>query len=83
MIESDKTLKIVILGEMGVGKTSIIKRFVFNTIPVDNNPTIGIDYVSKSLDLLNGTKVHIDIWDTGNIFIIKIIIKLVIKSFNQ
>ena len=41
--------KIVLLGDQGVGKTSIINKFIFDYFDDSSNPTIGIDFISKSI----------------------------------
>ena len=47
--------KIVFLGDLGVGKTSIINQFVNNTFDHTHQPTIGIDFLSKTVYLDNRT----------------------------
>ena len=39
--------KVVFLGNVGVGKTSIISRFIYGAFEPAYCATIGIDYVSK------------------------------------
>ncbi|XP_068250134.1 uncharacterized protein [Palaemon carinicauda] len=38
---SSQLIKVVMLGAAGVGKTAIIKQFVYNEFPTRHNPTIG------------------------------------------
>ena len=35
--------KLMLLGEIGVGKTSLIRRFVLNEFNFDYRPTMGVD----------------------------------------
>lgn len=42
-----KKYKVVFLGNVGVGKTSIIQRFIYGAFEPSYFATIGIDYVSK------------------------------------
>ena len=51
------TFKLITLGNSGVGKTSIIKRYVYNIFETDNMATIGINFSFKELTLKNGKKV--------------------------
>ena len=44
---SIKKYKVVFLGNVGVGKTSIIQRFIYGAFEPSYTATIGIDYVSK------------------------------------
>ena len=57
--------KIIVIGDVGVGKTFMIKKFVNNEIPTRNMPTIGIEFAKKVVTLKNGSKVVTQIWDTA------------------
>lgn len=58
------SIKLLTLGNFSVGKTSIILRYAnkrfFNTYL----PTIGMDFIPKSIEL-NNIKLNIQIWDTA------------------
>lgn len=56
--------KIVLLGEAGVGKTSIVSRFIKNHYSDITESTIGGSYYTKCIDL-NGTQMILNIWDTA------------------
>ncbi|CAK62866.1 unnamed protein product (macronuclear) [Paramecium tetraurelia] len=56
--------KIVFIGNQAVGKTSIIARFVYEQIPEQHQPTIGIDFLSKCIQVDNKT-VRLQLWDTA------------------
>lgn len=63
--------KIVFLGEQSVGKTSLITRFMYGSFDPNNQATIGIDFLSKTIypdssDSDNGDKViRLQLWDTA------------------
>ena len=59
------TFKLITLGNSGVGKTSIIKRYVYNIFETDNMATIGINFAFKELTLKNGKKVKLKLIDTS------------------
>jgi Ras-related protein Rab-8A len=59
------TFKLITLGNSGVGKTSIIKRYVYNIFETDNMATIGINFSFKELTLKNGKKVKLKLIDTA------------------
>jgi GTPase SAR1 family protein len=40
-------LKVVIVGDAGVGKTSLLKRYVNAEFKIDYKPTIGADFCKK------------------------------------
>ena len=59
-----KKFKLVFLGDQSVGKSSIISRYVYDTFEVSLNPTIGVDFVIKSVYSGDNTyKIHF--WDTA------------------
>ena len=62
--ESDFSFKILFLGGIGVGKTSIINRYVKNRFNNDQTPTIGIDYRTKTV-IYNSKKIKLKIFDTS------------------
>lgn len=56
--------KLVFLGEQGVGKTSVITRFMYDTFDNNYQATIGIDFLSKTMYLEDRT-VRLQLWDTA------------------
>lgn len=56
--------KFVFAGDSGVGKTSICKFFWNNEVSKNEEPTIGIDFGSRIVEVEN-TKVKLQIWDTA------------------
>ena len=57
--------KILILGDMSVGKTSFLTRYVDNTFDNFTLNTIGVDYVLKNVQMEDGSIVKLQIWDTA------------------
>ncbi|XP_075213170.1 ras-related protein Rab-18-B-like [Lycorma delicatula] len=58
------TLKILIIGESGVGKSSLLLRFTENSFDPDQALTIGVDFKTKKLTI-DGNTVKLAIWDTA------------------
>eukprot|EP00826_Nyctotherus_ovalis_P025543 TRINITY_DN1980_c0_g1_i10.p1 TRINITY_DN1980_c0_g1~~TRINITY_DN1980_c0_g1_i10.p1 ORF type:complete len:201 (+),score=32.16 TRINITY_DN1980_c0_g1_i10:78-680(+) len=59
-------IKIVLLGNSGVGKTSIVERFVFDKFKPINPSTLSVMFMTKSVDVPDtGTTVKLNIWDTA------------------
>ncbi|WP_338377619.1 Rab family GTPase [uncultured Flavobacterium sp.] len=54
--------KIVLVGHFGVGKTSLIRRFVNNIFTEDYKVTIGVHIFKKEIEV-NNTKLTFVIWD--------------------
>jgi small GTP-binding protein len=53
-------IKIVLLGDSSVGKTSLVERFVHNTFTQFSEATIGAAFKTKVFD-----SIKLDIWDTA------------------
>ena len=63
-ISNFKKFKLVFLGDQGVGKSCIISRYVYDSFDPHANPTIGVDFVVKSVYSGENTyKIHF--WDTA------------------
>ena len=59
------TFKIITIGNSGVGKTSILNRYISNTFREELIPTIGLDFSYKTVTLENGRKVKLKLFDTA------------------
>merc|ERR1712106_905196 len=56
--------KVVFLGKQSVGKTSLITRFMYDSLDNTYQATIGIDFLSKTMYLEDRT-VRLQLWDTA------------------
>lgn len=64
-IENSKlNVKIVIIGEASVGKTSLMSSFISDTFSDQMQPTIGCDIQNKTM-CVEGQNVDIRLWDTA------------------
>ncbi len=62
----DFLFKILLIGDSGVGKTSVLRRFADDAFDGDAFiSTIGIDYKLKTIALMGGRTVRLQIWDTA------------------
>lgn len=57
-------VKVVLLGESGVGKSSFMLRFVANNFKVDSTSTVGASYMFKIIQV-NGRNIKFNVWDTA------------------
>jgi Ras-related protein Rab-5C len=57
--------KVVLLGETGVGKTSIISRYVHNNFSEVLMSTTGASFATKKLEIDSEHKIKFQIWDTA------------------
>ena len=58
-------IKICLLGDVSVGKTSIASRFCKNSFNENYINTIGGAYQQQNIVLNNGAKIKLHIWDTS------------------
>jgi len=58
-------LKVVVLGDAGVGKTSLVKKYVDGTFDELYKPTIGADFLTKDITIPNLGQLKLQIWDTA------------------
>ena len=62
--DNEILFKILIIGDVAVGKSSIVKRFAENVFDPKHGSTIGVDFKTTKLNL-RGKSVKLQIWDTG------------------
>ena len=55
-------LKILVIGDVGTGKTSLVNRIVYNNFTEKYKATIGCEFGLKIMDI-NGEAVRIQLWD--------------------
>ena len=70
MIEDEEeddyiSCKIVLLGETGVGKTSIITRYIANSFSQVVMTSTGSSFFSKKIEINDNKRVKLQIWDTA------------------
>jgi small GTP-binding protein len=57
-------LKLIVIGDSGVGKTNIIKRYISNTFTIDTKSTVGVEFFTKTFKI-NEDILKLEIWDTA------------------
>ena len=60
----DYLFKVVLIGDSGVGKTSVIQMFEHSKFTDNFKPTIGADFSNKEVTL-DDRVVTLQIWDTA------------------
>ena len=72
-------IKIILLGDTGVGKSSIIKRYIEDSFEVNLSSTIGSNFLEK-IEKIKGQKVRLEVWDTAGQEEFRSVTKLFVKN---
>ena len=79
MLNDEIILKILILGDMSVGKTTLLLKYIDNYIPELYISTLGIDYKTKKI-VYNNTNIILQIWDTAGQEKFQVVTKSFVKG---
>ena len=61
-----QSCKLVLLGDSGVGKTSLVRRIVFGKFEHDSQPTQSVGFMSKKIEVPSlAMSIKFEIWDTA------------------
>ena len=60
--EQVETLKLIVLGAGGVGKSCFLNRYIYDTFDPESELTKGVDFFSKIMEI-NGKKYNFIFWD--------------------
>ena len=60
----DRSIKVILIGDSNVGKTSILSRLVNNTFIDEHNPSLSLEYNNHSIKI-NNYIIRMQIWDTA------------------
>jgi Ras-related protein Rab-1A len=63
-LDYDYLLKLLIIGDSGVGKSALMVKFVDNLFVDSHVSTIGVDFNIKTIKI-NGKEAKLQIWDTA------------------
>jgi hypothetical protein len=61
----DHLFKIVLVGDSGVGKSNLLSRFTRNTFTTDEKSTIGVEFATRIVPMVDEKKIKAQIWDTA------------------
>lgn len=60
----DRSIKVILIGDSGVGKTSIISRLISNEFSEIHTPSLSLEY-NNHLIKINNYTIRMQIWDTA------------------
>jgi Ras-related protein Rab-6A len=64
-VPSKNKYKVVFVGNSSAGKTSLVERFVNNIFSEKSNCTIGVDFLTKNVELNDNDRMFLNLWDTS------------------
>lgn len=60
---TEHLFKILVVGDIGTGKTSLIKRYVHNIFSTNYKSTIGVEFALKVVNWDDNTEIRLQLWD--------------------
>jgi Rab family protein len=64
-IRYEHLYKLIIIGDSGVGKTSLLSKYIKGIFPPSPLPTIAIEFATKIIQIKEGGYIKAQIWDTA------------------
>ena len=62
---TEYTFKVVVIGEVGTGKTALVKRLVHGAAPAAYRPTVGVDFDVTEYRVDAWTTARVQLWDVS------------------
>ena len=62
--EYDFIMKLILVGDSGVGKTNILSKYLKNDFDPDSKATVGVEFGTKNIEIDN-KRIKVQIWDTA------------------
>ena len=60
----DFSVKTIVVGDSGVGKTCLLLRFIRDVFDESSQPTLGVEFMTKTVQTKNH-KIELQLWDTA------------------
>ena len=81
VLNIDTAIKIVLIGDSGVGKTNLLHRYTDEKFLENTKSTLGVDFISLEQQI-EKSKVKIQFWDTAGQENFRAITKTYYKQVN-
>lgn len=65
MTDYDYLFKLIILGDVATGKTTLMTRFIDNSFNNHYGTTVGVNFMIKNYTTISNRKTKLQIWDTA------------------
>jgi small GTP-binding protein len=56
---------VILIGDVSVGKTCLLTRYVKDTVSKHQTPTIGVEFATTNVTMRDGATVKAQLWDTA------------------
>lgn len=60
---TEKLFKVLVIGDVGVGKTSVVLQYVKKSFSEGYKATMGVDFALKTIEWEPRTVVRLQLWD--------------------
>lgn len=61
----DYQFRLILIGDSTVGKSSLLKYFTDSKFTEMSDPTVGVDFFAHLIEVSDGTRVKLQLWDTA------------------
>ena len=61
----DYQFRLILIGDSTVGKSSLLKYFTEGRYEETCDPTVGVDFFARLIEVKPGIKVKLQLWDTA------------------
>ena len=61
----DYQFRVIVLGDSTVGKSSLLKYFTEGKFEEGCEPTVGVDFFARLIEIRPGIRVKLQLWDTA------------------
>lgn len=61
----DFQFRLILIGDSTVGKSSLLKYFTEGKFTDECDPTVGVDFYARLIEVKQGVRVKLQLWDTA------------------
>ncbi|XP_053643519.2 ras-related protein Rab-39B [Cherax quadricarinatus] len=61
----DYQFRLILIGDSTVGKSSLLKYFTDGKFFEISDPTVGVDFFARLIEVRDGTRIKLQLWDTA------------------
>ena len=61
----DYQFRLILIGDSTVGKSSLLKYFTDGKFSDMCDPTVGVDFFARLIEVKSGVRVKLQLWDTA------------------